>query len=238
MSPVVSAYLGQRTQAWSSVNAPKTTPRAQGRWGTSCQCFVNPKPEVCCQRPSSQSKSQQLSLTKHRIRGKPVPINHCTARYFTQTSPPAMRQVHFMKLETGSEREGTGWSPCLASSTARALNHHTELTYWLADSKQSLHSEIWKLPSCYQQKVSNLRDNPFSFQSFLSSSLQPLRRPQQQGKQQQGTGATRVYTLHQHFSSGKYLPKKGPWQRESSLLRDVCSRLIHASLELEKIQMS
>lgn len=111
MSPVVSAYLGQRTQAWSSVNTPKTTPRAQGRWGTSCQCFVNPKPEVCCQRPSSQSKSQQLSRTEHRIRGKPVPINHCTARYFTQTSPPAMRQVHFMKLETGSEKRRNRLKP-------------------------------------------------------------------------------------------------------------------------------
>lgn len=86
-----------------SVNTPKTTPGAQGRWGTTCQCCVTSKPENCCHRPPSQSKSQQLSRTEHWIRGRPVPISHFTARYFTYTSPPTMRQVHFMKLETGSE---------------------------------------------------------------------------------------------------------------------------------------
>lgn len=62
VSPVESAFRGQRTQAWSSVNTPKTTPRAQGRWGTPClSCHVNPQPEVCCHRRSSPSESQQLS---------------------------------------------------------------------------------------------------------------------------------------------------------------------------------
>lgn len=47
-----------------------------------------------------------------------------------------------MKTETEAQRgEVTGWHPCLANSTACALNHYTELTYSLADSKQSLHLE-------------------------------------------------------------------------------------------------
>lgn len=37
----------------------------QGCQGTTCQPCINPSPEVCCHRPPSQGKSQQLWLPEH-----------------------------------------------------------------------------------------------------------------------------------------------------------------------------
>lgn len=149
-----------------------------------------------------------------------------------------MRQVHFMKMETEAQQgEVTDWKPCLAKSTACALNSYTELIYWLVDKQ--VKSRFWYLKNTVLLPVkrSQTSDNSFSFQLFLSSSLH-LRGPLKQmrsGNMEWELQEFKPFIMH--FSLGKYIPKKGSQQGESNLLKDVCRRIIYASLKLERVQM-
>ena len=142
-----------------------------------------------------------------------------------------------MKWKLRPRRWSHAWltpQPVLWTATSKCLIH------LLAHSRQSLSLEIRQLSfsdSWTNKKVPHLRDSSFSFQSYFSFPLHLLRgRLKQMGSSKMGQELPESTPFtRRHFSRRNTAPRMNS-NGKGNLLKDVCSRIIYASLKPKEFQ--